>query len=172
MTGNPPPRRALPRTSPLLPGDAHVAVPEPLADPARDAGAVEPGTPASATGRDLLIRAPHEAPAAGPTKKGRASTVPSLRELMPDSAPRVVAPDPPAHEPPAHEPSTQKGGKAKKRQALPPAPGAPAGRHDKHVEVVLTMPRGLRKRLRARAEDMGMTVEQMITQLAEVWIDG
>ncbi len=40
------------------------------------------------------------------------------------------------------------------------------------VELVVPMPKGLRKALRATAADSGLTAEEAVVRLVEVWVDG
>ncbi len=158
---NPAPRPALPRVTPLsaagdLPGAAAEGSP---AAPTT----VEAEVPA--TGRDLLIPSGVEQT----RRKGRGSaTVPTLAELMP--------------------PPDQRGNK----KAHPPAPArvgldrpervAAKGKHGKgkaaqdepvkEVALQVTLSKGLRKRLKAKAADLGLSPEGAVAQLVEVWVDG
>ncbi len=161
---NPAPRRALPRVKPLA------AVPE---DDERIlwASAHSEGAPAAAppaTGRDLLIpngpvHSPAAtAPAAGEKtgRKGRGS-VPALSELMPPSSPR-----------------RKKGGHSQARHssARDEAPAAPSeplpDKPAKKADLVIPLPKPLRKRLKAKAAGHGMTAEQAVAELISVWVDG
>jgi hypothetical protein len=158
-TGNPSPRQALPRVKPLGEGGAAV-------EPA-SASTAPVGPPAPATGRDLLI--PNGSEQA--RRKGRGSaTVPTLAELMPPAEQRQgkkphghSAGTPPRVDPPAHDGHKGKGGKGGKA-----APEEPA----KEVELAVVLSKGLRKRLKAKAAELGLTPEAAVAQLVEVWVDG
>lgn len=163
---NPAPRRALPRVKPLA------AVPEDdervlwAAAHAEGTGDVSLGGEA-ATGRDLLIPNGPTEPEAKAQRKGRGS-VPALSELMPPSSPRrkkgghAQA----RHEAPADSMSPPSGGESV-------TPGAPAEeRTVKKGELLITLPKPLRKRLKAKAAGHGMTSEQAVAELISVWVDG
>jgi hypothetical protein len=124
-------------------------------------------------------------------RKSRGSaTVPSLAELMPPpgqpGAPRT------SHEG-RHDPALPKvkhgGGKGKHHEhgkgalagpaalaALGPAgPAGPASKDaepPKVVELQVILGKGLRKRLKAKAAELGLSPEEAVAQLVEVWVDG
>ena len=159
---NPAPRRALPRVTPLA------AVPEDdervlwAAAHAEGTGPTDQGQPA--TGRDLLIpNGPAEAgrskSADKPGRKGRGS-MPAVSELMPPSSPRRKKHGT-SHAPPATiEPAAA-------LRAPEPEPSPP-----KKGELLITLPKPLRKRLKAKAAEHGMTPEQAVSELISVWVDG
>lgn len=164
---NPAPRRALPRVTPL--GVGGTAPAAPVHPAATDAGEPEH----EATGRDLLI--PN---GATPRRKGRGSgTVPTLAELMPPTRPA-------GHGKGSHAKDAAKdGGKdkhaePKDKHHLEPKDKhhvEPKEKHDgkaKEVDLQVTLSKGLRKRLKAKAAEMGLTPEDAVAQLVEVWVDG
>lgn len=161
---NPAPRRALPRVTPLGAGGA---LPDSLPDglPAPEAQAIEADLP---TGRDLLIPNGSDG-----RRKGRGSaTVPTLAELMPPpEQPRKKA---------HRDHSAERTGEAapeQRREHHKPgrdSKGDKQGKDPKGKEVALevTLSKGLRKRLKAKSAEMGLTPEEAVAQLVEVWIDG
>lgn len=178
---NPAPRRALPRVTPL--GAGGTAPTEPVGDGGSATAGQEPEP---ATGRDLLI--PNGA--SQPRRKGRGSgTVPTLAELMPPSRPhhhggksgragRVggggsVGKD--------HE-AKDKHGKAgkqprdpqesKESKGLKESKDLKDGKEVKEGALQVTLSKGLRKRLRSKASELGLSPEDAIAQLVEVWVDG
>ncbi len=160
--GNPAPRRALSRVSPLPADDAEPAEVADRSHPPqaeRGAGPRPAAAPGGTQGRDLLI------PSRGKKGDGSASagkgqpTVPSLAELMPPAAPS----------------GRRQGGAGSARVGSSAEPARPAKEDKKDVklvELVVTLPKPLRKRLRERAAEMGLTPEETVAQLVEVWIDG
>ncbi len=164
---NPAPRRALPRVTPLgaggsLPG----SLPDDL--PVPEAQAIEADRP---TGRDLLIPNGSDG-----RRKGRGSaTVPTLAELMPPpeqprkkahrdhSAERTVAAAPEQRRE-HHKPGRDSKGDRQDKQGKDPK--------GKEVALEVTLSKGLRKRLKAKSAEMGLTPEETVAQLVEVWIDG
>jgi hypothetical protein len=119
--------------------------------------------PGGTEGRDLLIpgrggrtgHGPGKTGGKAAAKSGRA--VPSLADLMPPPAPsgRRAAPTP-----------------AELPTRLPRPGGAADGRKGKTVELLVTLPKPLRKRLKARAADLGLSPEEAVARLVEVWVDG
>ena len=159
---NPAPRQALPRVKPLGSGVAQPAAP----------AAAEPVESAPATGRDLLI--PNGSEQA--RRKGRGTaTVPTLAELMPPAEQRQgkkphghsagVAQSPPPPLNLTEHGHKAKGGKGAKDKAAPEEPV-------KEVELAIVLSKGLRKRLRAKAAEIGLSPEAAVAQLVEVWVDG
>jgi hypothetical protein len=144
---NPAPRLALPRVTPLgasgsLPGEP-------------ESPAVSPDE--EATGRDLLIPNGAATSGTGTRRKGRASaSVPTLAELMPPSRPHSAGKPAKAK---AH-PEKEHGGKEGKE-------GKP-----REIELQVTLSKGLRKRLRAKSAELGLSPEDAVAQLVEVWVDG
>jgi hypothetical protein len=63
------------------------------------------------------------------------------------------------------QPIGGKSGKAKQPKA--PKPG-----DDKTVQLVITLPKSLRKRLRAKADEHGFTPEEATYHLLRIWVDG
>ena len=166
---NPAPRRALPRVTPLA------AVPEDdervlwAAAHAEGTVPVDPAQPA--TGRDLLI--PNGQADTGrsksadkPGRKGR-GTMPAVSELMPPSSPRRKKHGRPAREEYPTTPAID---------AAPtplPEPTTGQGAHEpKKGDLVIALPKPLRKRLKAKAAEHGMTPEQAVSELISVWVDG
>ena len=161
---NPPPRSALPRVTPLAAGDQQPGtVVDEASGPLAPAQAQPP-----ATGRDLLIPQGSEQT----RRKSRGSaTVPTLAELMP--------------------PPEQRGGK-KQHAPAPPTTGLAhldrvdrshgKGKHGKgkaaeqepvkEVALEVTLSKGLRKRLKGKAAELGLSSEAAVAQLVEVWVDG
>ena len=171
---NPAPRRALPRVTPLGPAGEVPGEVEHHSDNAPQ------GPDAAATGRDLLIpNGPDQA-----RRKSRSSAaVPTVAELMP-SPQQPPAKSRPASGPaapdltrgPHHRGAERPGGGKGKH------PKGKAGAHDsgphggkdtsKEVALQVTLPKALRKRLKAKAADLGLTPEVAVAQLVEVWVDG
>jgi hypothetical protein len=178
VRANPAPRRALPRVKPLA------AVPEDdervlwASAHAEGAPAVAPAAQ-PATGRDLLIPNGPSAGAPAPDekvgRKGRGS-VPALSELMPPSSPRrkkgshaqarhqtlavPVEPAPAVHASGEHASGEHGSGEHGSEKAV------------KKADLVITLPKPLRKRLKAKAAGHGMTPEQAVAELISVWVDG
>jgi hypothetical protein len=158
---NPAPRRALVRVRPLVAdesgsGAANRPSPEPDAGPA---GGTRPAAdPVGPSGRDVLIPGRGEPASARERRAARpagAPVVPALVELMPGA-------EPAGRTGKAHR-SGHGGGGHGKRQ--PDNDG-------KRVELVLSLPKPLRKRLRAKAAELGLSPEQAAEQLVQVWVDG
>jgi hypothetical protein len=165
--GNPAPRRALSRFSPRVADEgaapsAAAAAPVPV-----ERGAHGEPSPAAAPGgtggRDLLIPGP--GPAVGRGKNGR--PVPSLADLMP----------PP--EPAGHRSGGQRGhqrGHGGRTSGADAAAGKQSsvkagGKDAKTVEIAVRLPKPVRKRLKARASELGLTPEQAVARLVEVWLE-
>jgi hypothetical protein len=180
-TANPAPRPALPRVKPLGSGGGLPDAPAPVAPTGPAAPtAAGPGSPPPATGRDLLI--PNGSEQA--RRKGRGSTtVPTLAELMPPAEQRHGK-KPHGHgaghsaghstghsaaqsTPPTPD-LTQHGGHKAKAGKGKAAPEEPV----KEVELAVTLSKGLRKRLKAKAAEIGLSPEAAVAQLVEVWVDG
>jgi hypothetical protein len=166
---NPAPRRALPRVTPLGAADVPLAaVPAVVAAAPVDLDEDTDDAPElPATGRDLLI--PNGAPAT--RRKGRAAVaVPSLAELMPSPEQRHGKQPKPQQPPPARpEPTSgHRHGKPDKHEKTHKHP-ADVG---KDVELTVKVSKALRKRLKAKATEMGMSPEAAVAQLVEVWVDG
>jgi hypothetical protein len=153
---NPAPRRALPRVTPL--GASGSPPGEPESSPSVSADE-------EATGRDLLIP---NGGGSGTRRKGRASvTVPTLAELMPPSRPHAAGKPAKAkaHSEKDH-PEKEHGGKEGKE------PSHAKDGKPKEIELQVTLSKGLRKRLRAKSADLGLSPEDAVAQLVEVWVDG
>jgi hypothetical protein len=104
-------------------------------------------TELDSTGRDLLI----PAPGPGGGRRGKAArpaplSVPPVTDLMPRPKPA----------------------KRKKHEHHPRGTAETGAR----VELVVPLSKGLRKRLRAKAEEMGATPEEAVAQLVGIWVDG
>ena len=175
VRANPAPRRALPRVTPLaaVPEDDERVLWASAHAEGAPAAPTEPTEPA--TGRDLLIPNGPAQPAGKSSaksgekaaRKGRGA-VPAVSELMPPSAPRRKkhGPPPPSTPQPAPPAETATGS---------PHADDPAPLHDqqpKKGELLITLPKPLRKRLKAKAAGHGMTPEQAVTELISVWVDG
>ena len=181
---NPAPRRALPRVTPLgaggsLPGALPDDLPE-AHDHAVEA-AVDVDQP---TGRDLLIPNGSDG-----RRKGRGTaTVPTLAELMPP-------PEQPRKKPQRDLSAERAGQAAPEQRREHHKPGRDSkgdkDRHDhssshkdgksgkdgkdpkaKDAALEVTLSKGLRKRLKAKSAEMGLTPEDAVAQLVEVWVDG
>ena len=57
-----------------------------------------------------------------------------------------------------------KGGTAKKAEGK-------NGKDGKTVEIAVRLPKPVRKRLKARADELGLTPEQAVARLVEVWLE-
>jgi hypothetical protein len=162
---NPAPRRALPRVTPLGVGGG---APADGAKKAQSAGAGPEQEP-EATGRDLLI--PN---GATQRRKGRGSaTVPTLAELMPPERPAGQAKDHgKSHG--GKDKHDAKHGEAKHADAKTADPKNAEAKDGKikEVDLQVTLSKGLRKRLKAKAAEMGLAPEDAVAQLVEVWVDG
>jgi hypothetical protein len=163
---NPAPRRALPRVTPLgAGGDVSGVEVDVLPVPAMSGEADAP-----ATGRDLLIPSGSQ-PA---RRRGRGpATVPSLAELMPPPEQRggkkAHPPGPPTIDLDRPDKALRAAGKTKhgksksKTETEEPA---------KEVALQVTLSKGLRKRLKGKAAEIGLSPEAAVAQLVEVWVDG
>ena len=170
---NPAPRSALARVTPLgaageLPGgeEYHGVVEEPEA---------------AATGRDLLI--PTGPDRARRTQRSSAA-VPTVAELMPPAQ----QPDPRQRKAPATLELTrapqlrasERSGGGKGKHPKGKAAGHEHGAHGAHgakdtskeVALQVTLSKALRKRLKNKAADLGLSPEAAVAQLVEVWVDG
>ena len=49
--------------------------------------------------------------------------------------------------------------------------GKAAGKDVKTVEIAVRLPKSVRKRLKARATELGLTPEQAVARLVEVWLE-
>ena len=155
---NPRPRAALGRVRPLssddaLPGRTDDTLTEPALDldPERlvtDAPAAHRGDETS--GRDVLIRSTRgrSDPLSGRTSRAGPMLVPPVTDLMPRPKPA----------------KRKKHGDAKAKSKA--ADAQPT------VDLVVPLAKGLRKRLKAKAEEMGSTPESAVARLVEVWVDG
>jgi hypothetical protein len=159
--GNPAPRRALSRFSPAAADEA--ATSPPVAPVPVERGPHAEPSPAAAPGgtggRDLLIPGP--APSKGRGKNG-GRAVPSLADLMPPA------------EPAGRRSAEHHGRERERTTGRAPAKGsAPKtdGKDAKTVEISVRLPKPLRKRLKARAADLGLTPEQTVARLVEVWLE-
>ena len=160
--GNPAPRRALSRFSPRAADEGAVpSTPAAAPVPVERGEHGEPSpaaAPGGTGGRDLLIPGPGSA---GRAKNGR--PVPSLADLMPPAEPagRRSAGQR-GHGGRAGGPDAQRG-KA--------VSGKAAGKDVKTVEIAVRLPKSVRKRLKARATELGLTPEQAVARLVEVWLE-
>ena len=182
---NPAPRRALPRVTPLgAGGSLPDSLPNDLPVPDEHEAQVE-----QPTGRDLLIPNGSDV-----RRKGRGTaTVPTLAELMPPpEQPRkkshrdltVGQTGEPAAEPRREHHKAGRDSKAEKdhKHGSDHKSGADHksgkdskdGKEPKAKEAALevTLSKGLRKRLKAKCAEMGLTPEDAVAQLVEVWVDG
>jgi len=77
-----------------------------------------------------------------------------------------------ARKPPPKAPAKGSGkGPAKGKQKQGKSKAGPSGpAHD--VAVQITVSKGLRKRLAAKAAELGLSPESAVAQLVEVWVDG
>jgi hypothetical protein len=150
---NPAPRRALSRFSPAAADDSVTPAAAPVPVDRTEHGEASPSpaaAPGGTAGRDLLI--PTSNSSRG--KNGRA--VPSLSDLMPPAAP-------------AGRRSGGNHGHQQKRSAKPATDSG--GKDAKLVEVVVRLPKPVRKKLKARATEVGMSPEQAVARLVEVWLE-
>ncbi len=145
--GNPPPRRALSRVRPLDAEDGPGALPEPAADAPSPAAA-----PGGTEGRDLLI------PAYGGGRGKNGRPVPSLADLMPPAAPS------------GRRHGAGSGGHGKTDPDKGKAKGADKG--GKPAALTVHLPKPVRKQLKARAAELGLSPEDTVAQLVEVWLEG
>ena len=93
--------------------------------------------------------------------------MPAVSELMPPSTPRRKKHGRPAREEYPAEPVAP--------LASPPSPAATpeqVAQVPRKGELVVTLPKPLRKRLKAKAAEHGMTSEQAVSELISVWVDG
>jgi hypothetical protein len=184
---NPQPRAALPRVTPLgadesadavvdsrAPGDAH--------------------NPAQVSGRDIVISGGSSGTAAGPSRRrrsdGRSLTVPAVSELMPPVDPQrtgttgrkagthrgahggIHGADDPVEAP--RRSGSGRGGGAKRSKSHGGQRAERTGPEitGKQVDVVVQLPKSLRKRLKAKAAEHDLTPEQAILHLVSIWVDG
>lgn len=182
---NPAPRRALPRVTPLgASGSLPDSLPEDLPIPDDHEAEVE-----QPTGRDLLIPSGSDV-----RRKNRGTaTVPTLAELMPPpeqprkkshrdlTVEQTVEPAPePRRE--RHKPGRDSKAEKDHKHGSDHKGGADHkdskdskdGKDPKAKEAALevTLSKGLRKRLKAKCAEMGLTPEDAVAQLVEVWVDG
>ena len=158
---NPAPRSALPRVTPLgSAGDPSAAG---AADFPVGSTPVDAGQPA--TGRDLLIP---NGPEQTRRKPRSPATVPTLAELMPapeqraTKKPHATAATRVSKEHPERVPAKRKHGKGKAGPDLAA----------KEAALQVTLSKGLRKRLKTKASELGLSSEAAVAQLVEVWVDG
>jgi hypothetical protein len=160
---NPAPRRALPRVTPLAASGSLPGEPE-----------RSPSGPSDeeATGRDLLI--PNGGGSgAGTRRKGRASaTVPTLAELMPPSRPHAAGKPAKVKEHPEKEHPEKQHGEKEHGGKDGKEPNHAKDGKAKEIELQVTLSKGLRKRLRAKSAELGLSPEDAVAQLVEVWVDG
>jgi len=156
--GNPAPRPALSRFSPRdaedpgRGGAAEGPVPVDRHEHPETSSAAAPG---GTRGRDLLIPGP-----ASITARGRnGHPVPSLADLMPPAAPAGRRP----------------GGHGRHGSSATTATQKPAtkksGKDAKSVELSVRLPKAARKRLKVRAAELGLTPEEAVARLVEVWLE-
>jgi hypothetical protein len=162
---NPPPRPALPRrTGSESRESAGLSGVAPLDSKQGTATADDPSPVA---GRDLLIAASAPAGAQGqrpngPTRsKARPLTVPTVADLMPQPDPHRRKSKPSPH------PRT-----SSKDAAAAPRFGRPVPVPGKQVELLVELPKSLRKRLKAKAADNDLTPEEAVVHLIAMWVDG
>jgi len=161
--GNPAPRRALARFSPKAADEGTTAADAPAGETVDSSPA---STPGGTAGRDLLIpgrrsgRPSASTATSTPPGNGKnAPTVPSLAELMPPAVP-----------------SGRRGVHAQ-RPKQPPAPTSAAGGKvaktgkEKTVEVTVHLPKSVRKQLKARAHELGLTPDEAVARLVQVWLE-
>jgi hypothetical protein len=169
--GNPAPRRALARVRPLDPGDVAATSAPAGADVDTGEATSAAAGPGGTQGRDLLIPSRgggHRVAKAGRATVGKGGVaaagksgpaVPSLADLMPAPSPSGRRTAPPQLELPA---------RPRHKAAASAAPGGKT----KTVELLVTLPKPLRKRLKTRAAQVGLSPEEAVAQLVEVWVDG
>ncbi len=163
--GNPAPRRALARFSPKAADEGTTDAGTPADETAETSPAAAPGGTA---GRDLLIpgrrgsRPSASTATSTPPGNGKnGPTVPSLADLMPPAVP-----------------SGRRGGHAQ-RPKQPPAATTPGGGKEKsaktikekNVEVTVHLPKSVRKQLKARAHELGLTPDEAVARLVQVWLE-
>ena len=161
--GNPAPRRALSRFSPLEAEEGGAAAPVPPAGADEASPAAAPG---GTQGRDLLI------PARPPGRAKDSPQVPSVADLMPAAAPSGRRTDsernPAGHgRPLPANDATKAAGKKSGKEA-----GKEAGKSEKVVSLQVPLTKALRKRLKARAAEFGLSPEDTVAQLVQVWLEG
>ena len=137
----------------------------PLGELAAGPAPVEPASPA--TGRDLLIPSGSQQA----RRKGRGSaTVPTLAELMPPPEQRGSKKQ--------HTPGPARVGLVRADRGEVSGKGkhgkskAGAAEPVKEVALEVTLSKGLRKRLKGKAAELGLSPEAAVAQLVEVWVDG
>jgi hypothetical protein len=151
-----------------LPSDDATS-PRPL-EPAADGPGPSTAAGEPTAGRDVLIPEAARPPRARAKSAARppAPAIPALTELMPPARPsrRRRHGHDAAPEPAPSEPARAKGGKDKA------AKGKGGDRESgKQVELVVPMSKALRKRLRTRASELGVSSEEAVARLVEVWLD-
>ncbi len=163
--GNPPPRRALSRVRPLEaedgPGSALDATG--AAAPSDPSPAAAPG---GTEGRDLLIpghpRSPEKSPGKAEARAKNGRPVPSLADLMPPAAPS------------GRRHGAGHGGHHKTAQQK--TDGKPSDKNPdkggKSTELSVRLSKPVRKALKARAAELGLSPEDTVAQLVEVWLEG
>ncbi len=177
--GNPPPRRALSRVRPLEAEDGPgSALDTTAAAPSDTSPAAAPG---GTEGRDLLIPAHPVIPgqpkargnqpgkAQGRAKNGR--PVPSLADLMPPAAPSGRRHGE-GHA--GHHKAAQRAAKAAQQKAAQHKAdhGSASGKGGKSSELSVHLSKPVRKALKARAAELGLSPEDTVAQLVEVWLEG
>jgi hypothetical protein len=85
--------------------------------------------------------------------------VPSLADLMPPA------------EPAGRRSGGHRGHQRGHAAAKSPSPAKAAGKDVKTVEIAVRLPKPVRKRLKARATELGLTPEQAVARLVEVWLE-
>jgi hypothetical protein len=161
--GNPPPRRALSRVRPL---DAEDRPGTPPLDPTVGTTELSPAAaPGGTEGRDLLIPGRQPAPGAADGRGKTGPPVPSLADLMPPAAPSGRR----------HGAGT--GGHGKAGHAKGPVKGAVKSAEGedkgaKTVELTVRLPKPVRKKLKAQAAELGLSPEDAVARLVEVWLEG
>jgi len=172
--GNPAPRRALARFSPRAADEGEAAAPGQAAAADELAEESPAAAPGGTAGRDLLIPGRRgsrsdagstgQAPAAN-GKNGRG--VPSLADLMPPAAPSGRRP--------AHGHGRGHGEHRAKKAAdtpvAPPSKGEEKAAKGKTVELTVRVPKSVRKQLKARSHELGLTPEEAVARLLEVWLE-
>jgi hypothetical protein len=145
--GNPPPRRALSRVRPLDAEDGPGSGLDAGAAATSESAATAPG---GTEGRDLLIPGHGKAGGKGHGRAKNGRPVPSLADLMPPAAPtgRRQGEGSGSH----HHKSDQ-------------------GKSGKSAELSVRLSKSVRKQLKARAAELGLSPEDTVAQLVEVWLE-
>ena len=177
--GNPPPRRALSRVRPLEAGDGPGSAVDPTAAAA----------PGGTEGRDLLIpghlqsppgdpRSPGNQPGKSQARAKNGRPVPSLADLMPPAAPsgRRHGEGHGAHHKPSHGKTAHHKADDRKADDRKADDGKVsdknADRGGKSAELSVRLSKPVRKALKARAAELGLSPEETVAQLVEVWLEG